>query len=63
MNTQISRLDDPDMKLVPEVLKRAAERAKRLAEETGTPFIVRELNSSADDSPSTKASKQDTQNP
>lgn len=48
MKAQVSNLDDPDMQRVPEVLKRAAEKAKRLAEETGTPFIVRESITSTD---------------
>jgi hypothetical protein len=33
---------DPDLRGVPDALLRAAERARRLAEQMGTPFIVRQ---------------------
>ena len=42
MNAPVSRLKDPDMQAVPAALLRAAENARRLAEQTGTPFIVRQ---------------------
>lgn len=42
MNMPVSRLDDLDMQAVPDALLRAAENARRLAEQTGTPFIVRQ---------------------
>ncbi len=42
MNALVSRLDDPDMQAVPDALLRAAETARRLAELTGTPFVVRQ---------------------
>ena len=31
---------DPDLRGVPDALRRAAEKARRLAEQTGTPFVV-----------------------
>ena len=37
----ISRLDDPDMQKAPQALMRASEKARQLAEQTGTPFVVR----------------------
>lgn len=33
---------DPDLRGVPDALLRAAETARRLAQQTGTPFIVRQ---------------------
>ena len=33
---------DPDLRGVPDALRRAAENARRLAEQTGTPFVVRQ---------------------
>lgn len=39
--TPVSHLDDPDMQAVPAALMRAAENARRLAEQTGTPWVVR----------------------
>ncbi len=42
MSTPIPRRNDPDMQAVPAALLRAAENARRLAEQTGTPFIVRQ---------------------
>jgi len=41
MTKQVSRLDDSDMQAVPIALARASERARRLARQTGTHFIVR----------------------
>ena len=40
MKRPISHLTDPDMQNVPKALIRAAERARRLAQETGTEFVV-----------------------
>jgi hypothetical protein len=37
----VSHLKDPDLKKVPQALLRAAEKARQLAEQTGTPFVVR----------------------
>lgn len=42
MKAPISNLKDPDMQAAPIALMRAAEKARRLAERTGTPFIVRQ---------------------
>ena len=39
MKTPVSRLNDPDMQAVPVALMWAAERARRLAEQTGTRFV------------------------
>lgn len=41
MKPPVSRLDDSEMQAVPVALLRAAERARRLAEQTGTRFVVR----------------------
>jgi len=41
MKTPVSRLNDPDMQAAPAALMRAAERARCLAEQTGTRFVVR----------------------
>ena len=42
MKTPVSQLDDLDMRAVPNALLRAAESARRLAEQTGTPFVIRQ---------------------
>jgi hypothetical protein len=39
----ISNSNDPDLRKVPEALLRAAENARQLAEQTGTPFITRSV--------------------
>jgi hypothetical protein len=41
MNTPVSHIDDSDMQAAPVALVRAADRARRLAEQTGTRFVVR----------------------
>jgi len=41
MKTPVSRLNDSDMQAAPVALMRASERARRLAEQTGTRFVVR----------------------
>lgn len=41
MKAPVSKLNDPDMQKVPQALMRAAEKARQLAEQTGTPFISR----------------------
>jgi hypothetical protein len=41
MKVPVSRLKDADMRAVPMALMRAAERARQLAVQTGTPFVVR----------------------
>lgn len=42
MKAPVSHLKDPDLQKVPQALLRAAEKARRLAEQTGTPFVVRQ---------------------
>ncbi|OGS96681.1 MAG: hypothetical protein A3H31_07970 [Gallionellales bacterium RIFCSPLOWO2_02_FULL_57_47] len=37
----VSHLKDADLQKVPQALMRAAEKARQLAEQTGTPFVVR----------------------
>jgi hypothetical protein len=41
MDAPISRLRDSDLQKAPQALMRAAENARRLAEQTGTPFVSR----------------------
>jgi hypothetical protein len=41
MKTPVSHINDPDMQAAPVALMRAAERARRLAEQTGTRFVAR----------------------
>jgi hypothetical protein len=43
MRAPVSHFDDSDMQAAPVALMRAAERARRLAEQTGTRFVVRPL--------------------
>ncbi len=38
----VSHLKDPDLQKVPQALLRAAEKARLLAEQTGTPFVTRQ---------------------
>ncbi|MDO8438383.1 MAG: hypothetical protein Q7S69_09580 [Nitrosomonadaceae bacterium] len=42
MKAPVSRLKDPDMQTAPQALMRAAEKARLLAEQTGTRFVVRQ---------------------
>lgn len=37
----VSHSKDPDLQKVPQALMRASEKARKLAEQTGTPFVVR----------------------
>lgn len=37
----VSLSSDPDLQKVPQALMRASEKARQLAEQTGTPFVVR----------------------
>ncbi|GAB5604989.1 hypothetical protein [Sideroxyarcus sp. TK5] len=37
----VSKLKDPDLQKAPQALMRASEKARQLAEQTGTPFISR----------------------
>jgi hypothetical protein len=41
MIAPVSHLKDPDMQAAPLALLRAADKARRLAEQTGTPWVVR----------------------
>ena len=41
MKAPISHLTDPDLQKAPQALLRAAETARKLAERTGTKFVVR----------------------
>ena len=47
MKAPISHLKDPDLQKAPQALLRAAEKARQLAEQTGTPFVVRKSTPSA----------------
>lgn len=38
----VSHLKDPNLQKVPQALLRAAEKARQLAEQTGTPFVTRQ---------------------
>ena len=42
MKTTIPKSKDPLLQQVPQALLRASEKARLLAEQTGTPFIVRQ---------------------
>ena len=52
MKAPVSHLKDPDMQKAPQALLRASEKARQLAEQTGTPFVVRKS------APPAKANKQ-----
>lgn len=41
MKAPVSHLKDPDLQKAPQALMRASEKARQLAEQTGTPFVVR----------------------
>jgi hypothetical protein len=41
MQAPVSRLKDSDLQKAPQALMRAAEKARQLAEQTGTPLVVR----------------------
>lgn len=41
MQTPVSHSKDPDLQKAPQALMRASEEARKLAEHTGTPFVVR----------------------
>lgn len=41
MKAPVSHSKDPDLQKAPQALLRASENARLLAEQTGTPFIVR----------------------
>ncbi len=42
MKTPVSHSKDPDLQQAPQALMRAAEKARKLAEQTGTPLVVRQ---------------------
>lgn len=42
MKAPVSKLSDPDLQKVPQALMRAAEKARLLAAQTGTPFVTRQ---------------------
>jgi len=57
------RAGDPDLRGVPDALRRAAENARRLAEQTGTPFVVRQPTApdqATDNSGTDRASSEQT---
>jgi hypothetical protein len=41
MKTPVSHLKDSTLQKAPQALMRAAENARKLAEQTGTPLVVR----------------------
>lgn len=41
MQAPVSHSKDPDLQKAPQALMRASEKARKLAEQTGTPFVVR----------------------
>ncbi|MFM2408882.1 MAG: hypothetical protein RL358_1624 [Pseudomonadota bacterium] len=47
MKAPISQLKDPDMQKAPQALLRASEKARLLAEQTGTTFVVRKADTTA----------------
>jgi hypothetical protein len=44
MKAPISHLKDSSLKNAPQALLRAAEKARQLAEQTGTPFVTRKTS-------------------
>ena len=44
MKAPISHSKDPLLQKVPQALLRASERARQLAEQTGSPFVVRKFS-------------------
>jgi len=47
MKAPVSHLKDPDLQKAPQALMRASEKARKLAEQTGTPFVVRKSTADA----------------
>ncbi len=41
MKAPVSHSKDPDLQKAPQALMRAAEKARQLSEQTGTPFVTR----------------------
>ncbi|MEI7843743.1 MAG: hypothetical protein WCI39_12025 [Gallionellaceae bacterium] len=54
MKAPVSHLKDSDMQKVPQALMRASEKARQLAEQTGTPFVVRQPEKSSSNTDSRK---------
>jgi len=52
MKAPVSHSKDPDLQKAPQALMRASEKARLLAEQTGTTFVVHKSSS-----PSAKADK------
>jgi hypothetical protein len=40
MKAPVSKLNDPDLQKAPQALMRASEKARQLARQTGTKFVV-----------------------
>jgi hypothetical protein len=53
MKAPVSHSKDPDLQKAPQALMRASEKARLLAEQTGTTFVVRKSTK-----PTAKANKQ-----
>jgi hypothetical protein len=47
MKTPVSHLKDSTLEKAPQALLRAAENARKLAEQTGTKFVVRRATATA----------------
>ncbi len=47
MKAPISHLTDSDLQKVPQALLRAAEKARQLAEKTGTRFVVQKASATS----------------
>lgn len=47
MKAPVSHSKDPDLQKAPQALLRASEKARLLAEQTGTPFVVRKYTASS----------------
>jgi hypothetical protein len=47
MKAPVSHSKDPDLQKAPQALLRASEKARLLAEQTGTPFVVRQTSTPA----------------
>lgn len=47
MKAPVSHSKDPDLQKAPQALMRASEKARLLAEQTGTPFVVRKSTAEA----------------
>ena len=47
MKAPVSNLKDSSLKKAPQALMRAAEKARQLAEQTGTPLVVRQHGASS----------------